>query len=78
MRGVIVVADFTKRIPATLQSTVRTYRVEVFRLVHHTHATAADFAQYAVMGNRLTDGLGRSVHWVDMLGGEKGEVNRNA
>jgi len=29
------------------------------------------------MGNRLPDGLGWRGHWVDMLGGYKGEVNRN-
>jgi len=27
------------------------------------------------MGDRLPDGLGRRGHWVDMLGGYKGEVN---
>jgi hypothetical protein len=30
------------------------------------------------MGDRLPDGLGGREHWIDMLGGEKGEVNRNA
>ena len=27
------------------------------------------------MGDRLTDGLGRRGHWVDMLGGGEGQVN---
>jgi hypothetical protein len=27
------------------------------------------------MGNRLTYGLGRRGHWLDMLGGDEGEVN---
>ena len=63
-----VVGEFVGK---ELQGDVAT-ELEVFRLVHHTHATAADFAQYAVMGNRLTDGLGRRRHWVDMLGGRKG------
>jgi hypothetical protein len=44
--------------------------LEVFRLVHYTHATAADPAQYAVMGNRLPHGLGGRGHWVDMLGAD--------
>ena len=42
--------------------------LEVFCLIDHTHAPAADLAQDAVMGNRLTYGLGRDTHWVDMLG----------
>jgi hypothetical protein len=49
--------------------------LEVFRLVHHAHAPAADPAEDSVMGNRLTHGLGRRGHWLDMLGGSKGEVN---
>ena len=42
---------------------------EVFRLVHDTHSPAADFAQDAVMGNRLPHGLGRRSHWPEMVGG---------
>jgi hypothetical protein len=38
--------------------------LEVFRLVHNTHTTPADFAQYAVMGDRLPDGLGGRGHWL--------------
>ncbi len=30
--------------------------LEILRLVHHTHAPAADLAQDAVMGNRLPHG----------------------
>jgi hypothetical protein len=44
---------------------------EVFSLVDDTHPTTADLAQDAVMGNRLTHGLGGNGHWVDMLGGGK-------
>jgi hypothetical protein len=29
------------------------------------------------MGDRLPDGLGGRGHWVDMLGGYKGEVNQS-
>ena len=43
-----------------LQSDVAT-ELQVFRLVHHAHATAAYLAEDAVMGNRLPYGLsGRS------------------
>jgi len=42
--------------------------LEVFRLVHHTHAPTPDLAEDAVMGNRLPNGLGGRRHWVDMLG----------
>ena len=57
-----------------LQGDVAT-ELEVFRLIHHAHATAADLAEYAVMGNRLPHGLGGRGHWLDMLGGGKGKVN---
>jgi hypothetical protein len=36
---------------------------EVFRLVYNAHATAADLAEDAVMGNRLPYGLGGRGHW---------------
>jgi hypothetical protein len=36
-------------------------KFEIFGLVHHSH-TAADPAEYAVMGNRLPHGLGRRGH----------------
>ena len=36
--------------------------LEVFRLVHHTHAPATDLAEDAVMGDRLTNGLGWRGH----------------
>jgi hypothetical protein len=48
----------------------------VLSLVDDAHAPAADLAEDAVMGDRLTHGLGRRGHWVEMLGGRKGEVNR--
>jgi hypothetical protein len=37
--------------------------LEVFRFIDHAHASAADLADDAVMGNRLPHGLGRSGHW---------------
>jgi len=46
---------------------------EVFRLIHDSHAPAADFAQDAVMGHHLPHGLGGRGHWLDMLGGGGGE-----
>jgi hypothetical protein len=63
-----------KLVGKELQGDVAT-ELEVFRLVHHTHAPAPDPAEDAVMGNRLPYGLGGRGHWVDMLGGYKGEVN---
>src|ERR1700692_1727392 len=44
---------------------------EVFRLVHNTHAPAANLIYDAVMGNRLTHGLGWRGHWLDMYRGER-------
>jgi hypothetical protein len=38
--------------------------LEVFRLIHNAHATAADLAEDAVMGVRLPDGLGGRGHWL--------------
>ena len=58
-----------------LQSDVAA-ELKVLRLVHDTHAPAADPAEDAVMGNRLTDGLGGRGHWLDMLGGSKGGGQR--
>jgi hypothetical protein len=43
--------------------------------VHHAHSAAADLAEDAVMGNRLTHGLGGRSHCVDMLGVGEGKVN---
>jgi hypothetical protein len=51
-----------------LQGDVAT-ELQVFRLIHDAHASAANLAQDAVMGNCLPHGLGRSSHWLDMLGG---------
>ncbi len=59
-----------------LQGDVAT-ELQVFRLIHQTHAPTADLAEDAVMGNRLPHGLGRSGHWVDMLGGGKGGGQRS-
>jgi hypothetical protein len=42
---------------------------------YDTHSSAANLAKNAVMRNRLPHGLGRSGHWVDMLGGVEGKVN---
>src|ERR1700736_555282 len=52
--GLRIVREFVGK---ELQSDVAT-ELEVFRLIHHTHATAADSAENAVMGNRLPHGLG--------------------
>jgi|ERR1700730_15195591 len=57
-----------------LQGDVTT-KLQVFRLIHHTHATAADLAEDAVMRHCLPLGLGRRGHWIDMLGADKGKVN---
>jgi hypothetical protein len=58
-----------------LQGDVAT-ELQVFSFVDHTHAPTADFAQDAVMGNRLPHGFGRSGHYLDMLGGvlSKGQL----
>jgi hypothetical protein len=37
--------------------------LQVFCLIHHAHAPAADPAEDAVMGDRLTNGLGGRGHW---------------
>jgi len=34
-------------------------KLKVFRFIHHAHSTTADLAEDAVMGDRLTNGLGR-------------------
>jgi hypothetical protein len=36
--------------------------LQVFRLVHHPHAPTADLVEDAVMGHRLTNGLGWRGH----------------
>jgi hypothetical protein len=69
-----VVGEFVGK---ELQGDVTT-ELEVFGLVDDTHAPAADPTEDTVMGNRLTYGLGGHRHREDMLGGENGEVNRNA
>ena len=53
--GLRILGEFVGK---ELQGDVAT-ELEVFRLVHHTHAPAADPAEDAVMGNRLPYGLGR-------------------
>src|SRR5713101_4773824 len=60
--GLCVVGEFVRK---ELQGDMAT-EVEVFRLVHHAHAPAADLAKYAVMGNRLPDmlrGRGHRDEW---------------
>src|ERR1700694_2197446 len=59
-----VVSEFVGK---ELQGNMAT-ELEVCRLVHNTHAATADLAVDAVMGNRLTHGLGWRGHWLDMLG----------
>src|SRR6266568_405545 len=57
--GLRIVRQFLRK---ELQSDVAA-ELEVFRLIDNSHPTTADLAHYAVMGNRLTHGLGRSGHW---------------
>jgi len=68
--GLCVVGEFFGK---ELQGHMAT-ELEVFRLIHHAHAPTADFAEYAVVGNRLPHGLGRRGHWLAMLGGTEGKV----
>jgi hypothetical protein len=63
-QGLRVVGEFVWK---ELKDDVAT-KLEVFRLVHHAHAPAANLAEDAVMGHRLPHGLGGRGHWVDMLG----------
>ena len=49
-----VVGEFVGK---ELQGDVAT-ELQVFRLVHHTHPAATNPAEYAVMRNRLPNGLG--------------------
>jgi hypothetical protein len=50
-----------------LQGDVAT-EFEIFGLVDHTHATATNFAEDAVMGDGLPYGLGGRDHLARMLG----------
>src|ERR1700687_2996920 len=70
--GLCIVGEFVGK---ELQGNVPT-ELEVFRLIHNTHAPAPDLAVDAVMGNRLTDGLGWRGHWLDMLGGRPWKANK--
>jgi len=63
--GLRVVGKFVGK---ELHSDVAT-ELEVFSLIHHAHAPTPDLVEDAVMGNGLPHGLGRSGHWVEMLGG---------
>ena len=59
-----VVGDFVGQ---KLQGDMAT-ELQVFRLIHHTHAPTSDPAEDAVVGDRLTHGLGRSSHWREWYG----------
>ena len=63
--GLRVVGEFVGQ---KLQGDVAT-ELQVFGFINHAHAPAADPAEDAVMGDRLTHGLRRRGHWLDMLGG---------
>ena len=56
--GLWVVGEFVGK---ELQGDVAA-ELQVFGLVNHTHAAAADLADDAVMGNRPPDGLGGHGH----------------
>jgi hypothetical protein len=71
--GLRIVGEFVGK---ELQGNMAT-ESQVFCLMHHTHAPTADPAQDAVMGNRLTHGLGGRGHWLDMLGGDERPVNES-
>jgi hypothetical protein len=53
-----IVGEFVRK---ELQGDVAT-QLEVFRLVHHAHSPAPNLLEDAVMGNRLSHGLGGSGH----------------
>jgi hypothetical protein len=57
-----------------LQGNVAT-QLKVFGFIDHTHAAAPNFAEDAVMGNRLTNGLGWSGHLAGMVRGRRVGVN---
>src|SRR5271169_166902 len=52
-------------------------KLDIFRLIHHSHSAAANFVEDPVMGNSLPNGLGGSRHRVAMLGGGEGQVNES-
>jgi hypothetical protein len=62
--GLCIVGEFVRK---ELQGDVAT-QLQVFRLVHHTHATPADLSKDAVMGNGLPYGLRRSSHLRECYG----------
>jgi CheY-like chemotaxis protein len=70
--GLCVVGEFVGQ---ELQGDVAT-ELEVFRFVDHTHTATADLAEDAVVGNRLTDGLGERVHRRECYGGAWRRVNK--
>src|SRR5713226_1869439 len=54
-KSLCVVGEFVGK---ELEGDVAT-KLKVFRFIHHAHSTTADLAEDAVMGDRLTNGLGR-------------------
>jgi len=58
--GLCVVGEFVGK---ELQGDVAT-ELEVFRLIHHSHAATADPAEDAVVGNCLPNGMGGRGHWL--------------
>src|SRR5216684_2013743 len=49
--------------------------LQVFGLVNHAHAAAAELAEDVVMGNLLPHGLGRRGHWRECYGEARRRVN---
>ena len=77
--GLPIVGEFVEE---ELQGDVAT-EFDVFRLIDDTHPAATDFAEDAVVGNRLPYGLRGRGHWVEMLwcperGGQCSGTSRSA
>ena len=52
-----------------------TAQARIFRFIHHSHATAAELTQDAIVGDRLADHGEVSLLSAVMLGPGQGQVN---